>query len=354
MPLISADQLRTISIDIFKALGMMSDKAQTIANLLVESNLAGHDSHGVLRLPQYVHAIQGGGIDADAEIEIVSETPSSAVIDGHWGLGQVIATQAMEIAIAKAKAHVISTVNVYNSNHIGRLSAYVMMAAQARMIGLLFVNGHGADQGVAPWGGSDRRLGTNPMACGIPTGQADAMVIDLTTSVVAGGKIRAYRSRGEPLPEGWVIDAAGNPSTEPGAYLDEPQGALLPFGGLAGHKGYGLSLFVDILAGAMCEAGCSRPASPKLGNAFLAIVIDIEKFTPLADFEAHVAGLIDFVKASPTAPDFEEISIPGERSARTRRERLVNGIPLDDATWENLVEAARQVGVDVEQVGSGR
>ncbi len=348
MPLFPADQLKSICIDIFKAIGVAEDKAQIVANLLVEANLAGHDSHGVLRLPQYVRMIQDKDIQPDAEIEIVPpETPSSAVIDGHWGFGQVIVTQAMEIAIAKARTHVVSAVNVYNCNHIGRLADYVLMAARAKMIGVLFVNGHGADQGTAPWGGIARRLGTNPMACAIPTGREDPMLIDITTSVVAGGKLRAYRNRGEALPEGWLIDSAGNPSTDPAVYFDAPRGALLPFGGIAGHKGYGLGLLVDILAGAMCEAGCSRPAAPRLGNALLAIAINIENFIPIADFEGHVARLIDFVKASPTAPGYDEISIPGERSARTRRDRLANGIPLDDATWESLVETARRVGVEI-------
>ncbi len=347
MPLIPAAHLRTISINIFAAIGLKADKAQTIANLLIESNLAGHDSHGVLRLPQYVLSIQNKAIDPDVEIEIVSETPSSATIDGHNGLGQFIATQAMEVAIAKAREQTISTVNVYNCNHIGRLADYVMMAAEAKMIGLLFLNGHGGDHGVAPWGGTDRRLSTNPFACALPTGKDSPMVIDLTTSIVAGGKIRAYRSRGEPLPEGWILDADGAPSTDPNAYLEHPQGALLPFGDIAGHKGYGLSMLTDILAGAMCEAGCSRSSSPGVGNAFLIIVIDIEKFTEIVDFEAHVSQMIDFVKASSTAPGFDEISIPGERSAHTRQHRLAEGIPLDDTTWERLVETAQSVGVPV-------
>ena len=188
MPLIPAARLRTISINIFTALGLKADKARIITNLLIESNLAGHDSHGVLRLPQYVLSIQNKAIDPDVDIEIVSETPSSAIIDGHRGLGQFIATQAMEVAIAKAKEHTISTVNVYNCNHIGRLADYVKMAAEAKMIGLLFLNGHGGDHGVAPWGGTDRRLSTNPFACALPTGKDNPMVIDLTTSIVAGGK----------------------------------------------------------------------------------------------------------------------------------------------------------------------
>jgi uncharacterized oxidoreductase len=292
--------------------------------------------------------IQNRDIHPNAEIEIVPpETPSSTVIDGHWGFGQVIATQAMEIAIAKARTHAISAVNVYNCNHIGRLADYVLMAAQAKMIGLLFVNGHGADQGTAPWGGIARRLGTNPMACAIPTGRDAPILIDITTSVVAGGKLRAYRNRGEALPEGWLIDSAGNPSADPAVYFDAPKGALLPFGGIAGHKGYGLGLLIDILAGAMCEAGCSRPSAPRLGNALLAIVINIQDFTSSVDFEAHVARLIDFVKASPTASGFDEISLPGEKSARTRRHRLANGIPIDDATWEQVVKAAREGGIEI-------
>ena len=200
MPRISADQLKSISTDIFKAIGIPETKAETVANLIVEANLAGHDSHGLLRLPQYVRAVQANTIDPYAEIEIVSQTPSTALIDGHWGFGQVIATQAMEIAIEKAKTHPITAVNVYNSNHIGRLADYVLTAAHAGMVGLLFLNGHGADQGVAPWGGIARRLGTNPLAGAIPTRQADPILIDLTTSTVAGGKIRAYRNRGDSLP----------------------------------------------------------------------------------------------------------------------------------------------------------
>ncbi len=348
MPLIPAAKLRTISLNIFSALGLKPDKAQTITTLLIESNLAGHDSHGVLRLPQYVVGIQTKTIDPEVGIEIVNETPSSAVIDGHRGLGQFIATQAMKIAIDKAKAHTISTVNVYNCNHIGRLADYVMMAAEAKMIGMLFLNGHGGDHGVAPWGGTDRRLSTNPFASALPTGKESPMVIDLTTSIVAGGKIRAYRSRGEPLPAGWILDADGNPSTDPNAYLEDPKGPMLPFGGIAGHKGYGLSLLTDILAGAMCDAGCSRTSATSTGNAFFIIVIDIEKFVAPADFEAHVAQMIDYVKASPTAPGFDEISIPGERSARTRQQRLAEGIPIDDTTWERLIETAESVGVPVE------
>ena len=350
MPRIPVDQLKSISISIFKAIGIPEAKAETVANLIIEANLAGHDSHGLLRLPQYVLAVQANTIDPDADIEIVSQTPSTALIDGHWGFGQVVATQAMEIAIEKAKTHAITAVNVYNSNHIGRLADYVLTAAQAGMVGLLFLNGHGADQGVAPWGGIARRLGTNPLACAIPTQQEAPILIDLTTSTVAGGKIRDYRNRGAPLPEGWLIDAQGNSSTQPAAYLDDPKGALLPFGGIAGHKGYALSMLVEILAGAMCEAGCSRPQSPKLGNAFLALVINIEHFTPIADFEAHVAQLIDFIKTASTAPGFDEILIPGERSAHTRRKRLQNGIPLDDATWGNLLEVAREVGVPVGEI----
>jgi uncharacterized oxidoreductase len=349
MPQIPADKLKSISINIFKAIGIPDAKAETVATLIIEANLAGHDSHGLLRLPQYVLAVQAKTIDPHTEIEIVSQTASTALIDGHWGFGQVIATQAMEIAIEKARAHAITAVNVYNSNHIGRLADYVLTAAQAGMVGLLFLNGHGADQGVAPWGGIARRLGTNPFACALPTQQEDPILIDLTTSTVAGGKIRAYRNRGESLPEGWIIDAEGNSSTKPAVYLDEPKGALLPFGGIAGHKGYALSMLVEILAGAMCEAGCSRPQSAKLGNAFLALVINIEAFTPIADFEGRVTQLVDFVKTSATAPGFDEITIPGERSAHTRQERLQNGIPLDDATWGNLLEVARELEVPVRE-----
>lgn len=338
------DQLRKNSFEIFKAAGATDEEARIISDLLVESNLAGHDSHGVLRIPQYVRMIQNGGIKLGANIEIVQETPATAVINGNWGFGQVIATKAMQIAIEKAESCSISSVSVYNCNHIGRLASYALTATERNMIAIMMVNGHGGDQSVAPFGGIARRLGTNPMAIAIPT-RGEPFVLDITTSVTAGGKLRVKRARKEKLPERWLIDSEGNPTTDTEVYFTEPLGALLPLGGALGHKGYGLSLVVDILAGALSEAGCSRANAPRTGNGIWIYVINIANFTPIDEFKRRVQLLLDYVKSSPTAPGFDEIFIPGERSFRERRKRLEEGIFIEDETWRQIMETRRSLGL---------
>ena len=342
---VTHDQLRKNSFEIFKAAGATDEEAKLISDLLVESNLAGHDSHGVLRIPQYVRMIQNGDIKPGANIEIVQETPATAVINGNWGFGQLIATKAMQIAIKKAKRCSISSVSVYNCNHIGRLASYALMATERNMIAMMMVNGHGGDQSVAPFGGIARRLGTNPIAVAIPT-RGEPFVLDITTSVTAGGKLRVKRARKEKLPDGWLINSEGNTTTDPEVYFTEPLGALLPLGGALGHKGYGLSLVVDILAGALSEAGCSRANASRTGNGIWACVINIENFTPIDEFKHRVQLLLEYVKSSPTGPGFEEIVIPGERSFRERRKRLKEGIFIEDETWRQIMEARRSLGLE--------
>jgi uncharacterized oxidoreductase len=339
------DQLRKTAFEIFKAAGATDEEAGITSDLLVEANLAGHDSHGVLRIPQYVRMIRNGDIKPGANIEITQETPATAVINGNWGFGQLIATKAMQIAIEKAKNCSISSVSVYNCNHISRLASYALMAAECEMIAMMMVNGHGGDQSVAPFGGIARRLGTNPIAVAIPT-KGEPFVLDITTSAVAGGKLRVKKARKEKLPEGWLIDSEGNPTTDPEVYFTEPPGALLPLGGALGHKGYGLSLVVDILAGALSEAGCSRANAPRLGNGIWACVINIESFTPIDEFKHRVQLLLEYVKSSPTAPGFNEIVIPGEQSFRERRKRLKEGIFIEDETWQQIMETRRSLGLE--------
>lgn len=339
------EQLRTIGFEIFKAAGATDEEARIVSDLLVESNLAGHDSHGVLRIPQYVRMILNGEIKPGANIEIVRETSSTAVINGNWGFGQLIATKVMRIAIEKARRCAISSVSVYNCNHIGRLASYALMAMENEMIALMMVNGHGGDQSVAPFGGIARRLGTNPIAVAIPT-EGAPFVLDITTSAAAGGKIRVKRARKEKLPEGWLIDSEGNPTTDPEVYFTQPLGALLPLGGALGHKGYGLSLVVDILAGALSEAGCSRANAPRLGNAIWACVINIESFTPIDEFKDRVQSLLEYVKSSPNAPGFSEIAIPGERSFKERCKRLKEGIFIEDETWRQIIATRRKLGLE--------
>ena len=214
MPVFSIEHLRQVGAAIFAAAGAPPAAADVVAKLLADANAVGHDSHGVIRIPQYITTIEKGEIVPHAEVEVVRQTAAAAVLDGHWGFGQVVMNQAVEMGLERAGNCGVAAITVKNANHIGRLGSYVEHIAEANMIGLLCANSHGAGAGVAPWGGIAGRLGTNPLAGGWPDGEGGALVLDITTSVVAEGKVRVKRNRGEPVPEGWIIDAAGQPSTE--------------------------------------------------------------------------------------------------------------------------------------------
>ena len=345
MPNLTQNQLQKITTDIFEAGGVPSDEAAIIGELLVASNLAGHDSHGVIRIPQYIGLIESGLIQPGAPLEIEQESASHALINGNWGFGHVIAQKAISLAIEKAKSSTISAISVYNCNHIGRIGSYPMMAAEAGMVGITMVNAGGAALYVAPFGGSDGRLATNPIAIATPTREGHPILLDITSSVVAQGKIRVAVNRGEPVPLGWIINSEGEPTSNPQDLMETPPGALLPLGGIAGHKGYALGLMIDILGGALSGAGCSGSGTTRLQNGVLMIALNIANFTPLDDFYEHIEGLVAHVKASPTAPGFDEILTPGEIEARQTERRLREGIPIDDETWRQIQETAAQVGL---------
>jgi uncharacterized oxidoreductase len=345
MPNFSKEQLQKITTNIFEAGGVPSNEAVIIAELLVASNLAGHDSHGVIRIPQYIGLIASGLIQPGAPTETERETLSHAVINGNWGFGHVIAQRAMSLAIEKAKSNTISAISVYNCNHIGRIGSYPMMAAEVGMVGITMVNAGGTALYVAPFGGRDGRLATNPIAIATPTRDGQPMLLDITSSVVAQGKIRVAVNRSESVPLGWLMNSEGEPTSNPQDLMASPPGTLLPLGGIVGHKGYALGLMIDILGGALSGAGCSGSGNTRLQNGVLMIVLDIANFTPLNHFYDHVEGLVAHVKASPTAPGFEEILTPGEIEARQTERRLREGIPIDDETWRQIQETAAEVGI---------
>jgi len=346
MPILTADQLKRVSCKIFEAMKVPAEEAKIVSEFLVNSNLMGHDSHGVIRVPQYVNLIKKGDIVPGAKMEIVRETPSSAVLNGNWGFGQVLGKKAMEIAIEKAKIKSVATVTMSQSNHIARLGEYPVFAVENNMIAMIMVNNHGAAQYMPPWGGIERRLSPNPMAVGVPTGKYDPVILDITTAVVAEGKVRVKLNRGEQLPEGWIIDSEGNPTTDPKKLYGPPVGAILPFGGITGHKGYGLSFIVDILAGALSGAGCSRVDAPRFGNAVFITVINVEDFIPIDEFKSHVDGLIEYVKSSKKMQGVSEILYPGEFEAKEKKKRLENGVFVEDETWNQIVNAAQEFNLD--------
>lgn len=349
MPVFTDKQLKKMSSAIFEAAGVPKDEAELVSTLLVEANLTGHDSHGVLRIPRYMEGVLGGHIKPGTEISIVRETPSVAVIDGKWGFGQVVASKSMEIAISKAKKTGIGSASVFNCHHTGRMNTYSEMALKHDMIGIAMCN---SGPLVAPFGGKDRVLSTNPLTFAVPGGKEKPFVLDMATSVRAVGGVYVKMARGEQCPEGWLITKDGYPTTDPTEI--SKGGSLLPLGGIIGYKGYGLALFVDMMVGALSEAGCSsseeyqsRPYAGGCGVFLMAI--DIASFTDVDLFRQRVDNLIGTVKTSSVAPGYEEILIPGEPEARSKKERLEKGIFVEETTWQAIQDVAKSVKVDIEK-----
>lgn len=342
MPHVPPPQLERLATRIFAALGVPPPDAEWVATLLVRANLRGHDSHGVIRIPQYVGSIRRGETNPRPELTVLLETPTSAVIDGDLGLGQVVARRAAEVAIAKAAVHGFAGVGTRRSNHIGRLADYAELAATQGFVGLVWTNAPAAES-VVPHGGLARRLSTNPLAVAVP-GPAGSVAIsvDMATSVVAEGKVRVKRNRKERLPEGWAIDGAGRPVTDSVAFYGPPRAGLLPAGG---HKGTALGLIVEVLGGILSGTGAiGGRTGPVLNGNFL-LLIQIERFLPLADFTRQVTELVRFVKSSEPAPGTSEVLVPGEPEARSEAARRVSGIPVEDETWGQIEVIAAELGV---------
>jgi uncharacterized oxidoreductase len=341
MPTIDVARLETTATRIFERLGAPAADAAWIARLLVRANLRGHDSHGVIRIPQYAQAVKTGTIDPKSPVTVLAETPVTARLDGGRGFGQVVARQGIELCIAKAKASGLAAVGLSRTTHVGRLADYAEMAATEGLCGMLWVNAvHGLN--VAPWGGAARRLGTNPHAIGIPGEGGPAMVLDFATSVVAEGKMRVKKNRKQQAPPGWFIDAAGRPATDPEIFYGDPVGSLLTAGE---HKGYGLSLAVEILGGILSGTGPAGPGPGLFANGTLMICLDVARFVPLPEFHKQVASLFGWVKSAPLASGSTEILIPGEPEARLEAERLRSGVPIEDETWNQIEGVAAELGV---------
>ena len=348
MPTISSHELENLSSSILQAAGATKDDARIVAGSLIRANLAGVDSHGVLRLASYVQGLRNGVIKTAARITIVNETPSSLLINGNWGFGQVICSEAMRKVIAKAKQGGVVAAGIFNCNHIGRLADYTQMAADEDMIGFITVN---SDPCVAPYGGRKIVLSTNPLSYGIPAGHERPIIVDFATSVAAEGKVQAALTRREQLPPGWIVDSKGRPSTNPADLYEPPLppvqaklvGALLPVGG---YKGYGLGLVNEILSGALTGSGCSEEVTSGLTNGVFMQVLNVDKFVPLQTFKERVDKLIRLIRNSPKAEGFEEILIPGEPEYREQQKRMKNGIPIPEQAWATLQDICKRYGVE--------
>jgi len=344
MPVFKSTELQKILEDVLEASGASKEESEVVANLTVEAHLGGHDSHGTGSFVVYIRQILEGNIVPGAPLEVLKEDGAWLMLDGNWGFGQVIVSRATRMAIDKARASGTCTATIRHCNHLGRLASYLRTAAEEGMVSVFMANSHGQRGLVAPWGGIAPRLGTNPMGIGFPTG-GDPFILDMTTCVAAAGKVALSHTKRESTPEGWLIDSGGNPTTNPDALFEDPPGSLLPLGGIAGHKGFGLGLAVEVLAGALSGAGCTQWESTRGGNAVFLMVASIETFLPLAQFRSEIQRLMDYVKSSPTTSDVEQIQIPGELEARHREKRVKEGILIDENTWQQLLTAADNVGL---------
>lgn len=353
MPNVTADALRDYVARIFEATGAPPSEARIVAEHLVEANLKGHDSHGVIRVESYVLGAKNGTIVPGAPTEVDRETASTAVVNGNWNYGPVVASRAMDIAIAKARQEGVAVVVGHQSAHAGRIGTYGEQAAAAGLVSIACVNNHGAGRLVAAFGGAERRLSTNPIMIAGPTADPSApFVLDMATSAIAEGKARVARNKGVPLPPDVVIDGEGRATTDPwDLYGGNPPGsrtpgALLPVGGMQGHKGFGLSMAVELLAGALSPAGTTRPDVTRGGNSIFMLAIDPARLSGAGAFTATLEGLIEFVKTPPYREGFDEVLTAGEPERRRMAARLRDGIDLDAETWRQIGEAGRSVGVD--------
>jgi uncharacterized oxidoreductase len=342
VPTIAADRLEDLAARIFVALGTPEADARWVATLLCRANLRGHDSHGVIRIPQYVASVRKGETNPQPAMRLLQETPTTAQLDGDFGFGQVVARRATEVAIDKAARAGLAAVGVKRAGHVGRLADYVELAAMRGFVGLCWANAATAVS-VVPHGGVERRLSTNPLAVAVPGPDGSvALSVDLATSIVAEGKVRVRRNRRERLPEGWAIDAGGQPVTDPVAFYGPPRAGLLP---MAGHKGTALALVVEVLGGILSGAGAIGPTPGPIRNGVFLLLVEITRFLPLAEFTRQATELITFVKSSAPVPEAGEVLVPGEPEARSEAARRAGGIPIEDETWRQIDEIAIELGV---------
>ena len=345
MPIIQADKLTEITDQILKAAGARSDYAEIVADHLVNANLAGHDSHGVIRTPHYVRSMEKGDLRPTAEPEIVEETASMAQICGNWTFGQVIAKQATEIAIDKAREQGVGLVSMYHEGHTGRIGAYAEMGAAAGMASMIWDGCLGGPRSiVVPLNGTGRKIGANPIAMGFPSATHGTVLLDFATSISAAGKVMVAVDKGEQLPGEWIVDSDWQPTSDPTKLAEG--GALRPMGlPYVGHKGYALAMMVGLFSlMASLRSDNQPPLEDRWGTVIL--MIDISRFGAVDVFESQVDTLIEYVKADPLEG---EVLYPGEIEARRRAERLANGIDLPEATWSEISACAERLGVAVDE-----
>jgi uncharacterized oxidoreductase len=344
---IAAPVLTEFATKLLLAAGVPCDEAEIVATSLVGANLRGHDSHGVMRLPQYIGFLERGEFRSGVALTLEHETPALVVCDGQWGLGQVQAHRLLDLLVPKAQALGVAVGATRNCGHIGRVGEYGERAAAQGLMMMATVNNCGAQPRVAPPGGVEPRLATNPFCAAVPTANRhEPLVVDFATSVVAEGKVRTHYISGTSVPEGWLLDHNGEPTTDPRVLYEPPLGTILPLGGTQSYKGFGLGLIMELWAGGLSGGRCSQPsAPPPAGNNVVFLLLDPARFAGCDVVVQQATELAEYVRSTPRASGIDSILLPGDPERRSLDQRSAAGVPLDDTHWRKLAELAGRLGV---------
>jgi uncharacterized oxidoreductase len=343
MPKVPAERLQEIGEALLGAAGAPPEEAEIVMRHCIDANLAGHDSHGIIQIPTYIDRIQAGHIVPGAPWTIVQESPTTTVVDGHWGFGYAVSERAMRLTIDKARDANVAAATVFRQGHIGRLASYPLLAVDAGMIGLITADSGRSPKAVAPFGGREARLGTNPLSVAVPSDLEGPLFLDMATSAVAAGKIALATARREPVPVGWIVDREGRQTTDPADLRNG--GALLPLGGTEGYKGSGLAVIVEILCGLLTGLGFGVEPSGRHNDGCFMAVFKVEAFRPLAEFKREVTELARYLQETPPAEGSAGVAYPGEIEHRREQDRRRSGIEVEDATWTQLQKLAEGYGL---------
>jgi uncharacterized oxidoreductase len=347
--IIPLDRLTAAMHLVVRGFGSHDEEVRLVAGNLIEANLTGHDSHGIGMLPRYAEAYLEGGLFPNRHVQTVVDAGALLRLDGQAGFGQVIGREAMALGIERARRHGSCIVALGNSHHIGRIGAWAEQATAAGLVSIHLVNVV-ARNVVAPFGGGDARFGTNPVCIGVPLAGRPPVILDFATSMIAQGKTRVAHNKGEPVAPGCLIDDQGRDTQDPRYSVIPPWGALLTFGT---HKGYGLAVMCELLGGALAAGMTQRDADAskrRVLNGMLCVLLDPAALGGTEAFEREAAAFVDWVKASPPRAGVEEVLVAGEPERAARAQRSAQGVPVDATTWQEILEAARKLGVDPQAV----
>lgn len=350
--LIDQNKLTEFVTRIFVAADTSSAFAARVAHHLVAANLKGHDSHGVGMIPAYVGNIRAGHLTVDAEANLVRDKGAVMLVDGQFGFGQVVGSQATAMAIDRAKETGMVCMGVRNCHHLGRIGSYGEQCAEAGMVSVHFVNVVGHGPLVSPFAGRDRRMSTNPFCCVVPRGDEPPIVLDMATSAIAQGKVRVAYMKEVAVPDGALIDHEGNATNDPKVMFEEPLGSLGPFGA---HKGYGLAVMCELLGGGLAGQWTAQPGRERentIVNHMLMMVLDPAAFGGLDGFQAEVSAMVDYLHSATPAEGVDKVRVPGEPERESVADRSANGIPIDENSWSGILKAAAAAGLSEDEIAS--